>query len=424
VATRGIARTAATLLAGVALIATGAQAKLWVPDPVAVSPLPKGTHTRPVQLSRVAIRLQRGESIGHLKLGLLCIPHQTLKWRGGRVQVDPDEFDDAFQRELGTLGYDVVGLAGDLFETGEEQRAEYLLGGSIKAVEVDVCYPNSGFGNVRSAKGAAMLEVDWQLYSRLDRSVVARMTTRAGATQNRASRDGIEGLIVAAFAENVRALAASGKLQPLVGEPADLSFARVADKTLPVIRAALPARSVGGMAGVVGATVLVDGGDRFGSGFLISTDGYFLTNHHVVGSSKFVKLRWSDRIETVGEVVRVDKGRDVALIKGEARQRAPVRLAAAAPAVGQDVYAVGTPLDRALQSSVTKGILSARRVIDGYSFLQSDVSVLPGNSGGPLVNAQGDLIGMTVSGLQVKGAPQGVNFFIPADEALAFLGVR
>ena len=275
------------------------------------------------------------------------------------------------------------------------------------------------------AKGKALMEVRWQIYDRIGRTVVARVTTRQGVEQKRTAPDGAAGIILAAFRENVRALAASGELQKyLVGERRDPILTRRPSANLAPIAMTLASKGIGTLTAAVGSTVLVQSGSGHGSGFLISRDGYFLTNQHVVGGAKFVKLRWSDGLEELGEVVRADRGRDIALVKGDPRDRLPLRILTAVPEVGTEVFAVGAPLDVKYQNSVTKGVISARRIEDGYSLIQSDVTVNPGNSGGPLINAHGDVAAVTVSSYRISGAPAGLNFFIPAHEALEFLAIH
>lgn len=404
--------------------ASFAEAKIAIPTRVSVEALPEGSQTRPVQLSRVIVKLNRGEAFGRLKGGLLCIAAEPLIWKGGRVQLNTEDFSDIFKDELEKLGFTVVSTFGNLFDTGEQTKAEFLVGGTIKTMMVDMCFPNSGFGDLMSSKGAALMEVEWQVYNRLDRVVVDSFTSRTGVDQPKAQSGGLEGIVFAAFAENVRALAASGKLQKLlVGQATALDVARKPASDLQLLQITLPSASLKTIENAVGATVVIQSGDGHGSGFLISPEGYFLTNYHVVGGGKYVKVRWSDGVESLGEVVRIDRGRDIALIKADARNRAAIKLANASVPPGSDVFAIGAPLDRQLQNTVTKGVISANRVLDGYNYVQSDVSVLPGNSGGPLIDKNGDLIGITVSGLRINDAPQGVNFFIPAAEALDFLGI-
>jgi S1-C subfamily serine protease len=156
-----------------------------------------------------------------------------------------------------------------------------------------------------------------------------------------------------------------------------------------------------------------------GSAFLVSRDGYLVTAAHVVGSGAFVKVRWADGFETTGEVVRRDDRRDVALVKTDAHGRRPLAMKSDAPRVGDTVYTIGAP--SALQGTVTRGIVSADRALSGFSFIQSDAAVNPGNSGGPLLNEHGEVVG--IADLSSRGAP-GINFFVPIGDALMFLGVE
>jgi S1-C subfamily serine protease len=174
---------------------------------------------------------------------------------------------------------------------------------------------------------------------------------------------------------------------------------------------------------VAKSVVVVFAGDGSGSGFLVSDDGYLLTNHHVVGGSKYVKLKWADGSEVLGEVVRADSRRDVALIKADAHGRAPLGLRHEPAQQGEAVYAIGSPLGEAQQNTMTKGIVSATRTRDGLPYIQSDVAVIFGNSGGPLLDQQGRVIGIAVSGLAPNGSPVGLNFFIPIDDALRTLSL-
>jgi S1-C subfamily serine protease len=163
--------------------------------------------------------------------------------------------------------------------------------------------------------------------------------------------------------------------------------------------------------------------DGQGSGFLVSSDGYVLTNRHVVGGSRFVKLKWSNGAETLGEVVRSDARRDVALIKTDAQGRAPLALRLGPVQQGEAVFAIGTPLDDKLQNTMTRGIVSAERVDQGLRYIQSDAGVNHGNSGGPLIDEKGQVVAITVSGLLPNSMQMGLNFFIPIDDALKVLSL-
>ncbi|MFN4177110.1 S1C family serine protease [Phenylobacterium sp.] len=169
------------------------------------------------------------------------------------------------------------------------------------------------------------------------------------------------------------------------------------------------------------AAVFAGGGH--GTGFVISNDGYLLTNHHVVGGPRYVKVRWPDGFEALGEVIRTDRRRDVALIK-TAGKTAPLALRSTPAALGEAVFAIGALLDEKSQNTVTKGIVSANRTFDGQAFIQSDVGINPGNSGGPLLDEKGFVVGLSVSRYQVNDAPTGLNLFIPIADALDALALK
>ena len=94
------------------------------------------------------------------------------------------------------------------------------------------------------------------------------------------------------------------------------------------------------------------------------------------------------------------------------------------PDVGDPVFAIGSDLGEKFQSSVTKGVMSADRVQAGYAFIQSDVTVGPGSSGGPLFDGQGRVIGLSVLGVREAGfIPTGINFFVPTRDVIDFLSL-
>jgi S1-C subfamily serine protease len=125
-------------------------------------------------------------------------------------------------------------------------------------------------------------------------------------------------------------------------------------------------------------------------------------------------------------VVRSNPGRDVALLKLEKGFTAqPLHINADAVNLGEEIYVVGTPLDERLSFSISRGIISARRVLDQLNFYQTDAAVNPGNSGGPVFNGAGNVIGITVAGLFTSdGASKNINYVIPIMDALKALDIE
>ena len=159
-----------------------------------------------------------------------------------------------------------------------------------------------------------------------------------------------------------------------------------------------------------------------GSGFIISSDGYIVTNHHVVDDADEVRVQLTDKREFKAKVIGSDKRTDTALIKIDATNLP--RVAIGDPnklKVGEWVVAIGQPFG--LESTMTAGILSAKqRDIGGTDlvpFLQTDVAINPGNSGGPLFNMKGEVVGINSMIFSRSGGYQGVAFSIPIDVAMS-----
>ncbi|MFC3551249.1 DegQ family serine endoprotease [Lysobacter cavernae] len=165
------------------------------------------------------------------------------------------------------------------------------------------------------------------------------------------------------------------------------------------------------------------GGTSLGSGFLISDDGYVMTNHHVVEGADEVKVTLSDRREFTAKVIGSDEQSDVALLKIDAKGLPFLRMAKADSAkAGQWVVAIGSPFG--LDHSVTAGIVSAVGRSNPYAnqqyvpFIQTDVAINQGNSGGPLLNTGGEVVGINSQIFSNSGGYMGVSFAIPIDVAM------
>lgn len=158
-----------------------------------------------------------------------------------------------------------------------------------------------------------------------------------------------------------------------------------------------------------------------GSGFIISSDGYVITNHHVIKDADEVVVRLQDRRELTAKIIGSDKRSDIALIKLEATNLPVVRLGSSESLkVGEWVLAIGSPFG--FDHSATAGIVSAKgRSLpsDNYvPFIQTDVAINPGNSGGPLFNLNGEVVGVNSQIYSRTGGFMGLSFAIPIDVAM------
>ncbi|SDS68009.1 DegQ family serine endoprotease [Pseudomonas oryzae] len=158
-----------------------------------------------------------------------------------------------------------------------------------------------------------------------------------------------------------------------------------------------------------------------GSGFIISADGYVLTNNHVVADADEIVVRLSDRSELEAKLVGADPRTDVALLKVEGKNLPTVKLGKSeALKVGEWVVAIGSPFG--FDHSVTAGIVSAKgRSLPDENyvpFIQTDVAINPGNSGGPLFNLDGEVVGINSQIFTRSGGFMGLSFAIPIDVAM------
>jgi len=156
-----------------------------------------------------------------------------------------------------------------------------------------------------------------------------------------------------------------------------------------------------------------------GSGFILSADGYVMTNAHVVEGADQVLVTLPDKREFKARIVGADKRSDVAVVKIEATGLPAVKIGDVNRLkVGEWVMAIGSPFG--LENTVTAGIVSAKQRDTGdyLPFIQTDVAINPGNSGGPLINMRGEVVGINSQIYSRSGGFMGISFSIPIDEAV------
>ncbi len=158
-----------------------------------------------------------------------------------------------------------------------------------------------------------------------------------------------------------------------------------------------------------------------GSGFIITKDGYIVTNNHVIQDADQIKVILHDDKEYDADIIGTDPMTDLALIKIDAKKLAPLKFGSSSNAkVGSWVVAIGSPFG--LEQTVTAGIISAKGRIIGSGpyddFIQTDASINPGNSGGPLLNLKGEVIGINTA---IIKSGQGIGFAIPSDLATGII---
>jgi len=317
------------------------------------------------------------------------------------------------------------------FDTDVNSAPDFRVGGILKEIKLEICMAGP------RAEGWVYYKIDWALYSEREQRVVFQKTTEGLAQSEDKVPDLPKRGIVAsidnflAAPEFMAALKAKGDVQSSQGSgPAASDESKpgnvaansidVAHRGLMLTEAHAPSGGVqSGQAKLRDAVVMLETSGGSGSGFYIDRSGYLLTDLHVVRGAKFAKVRLQNGDKLVAQILKVNEQADVALLKTASIEFDPLAVRRNALDVGEDVYAIGTPLG-VLTNSLTKGVLSADRMMKGVHVLQSDAAVTFGSSGGPLLDADGRVIGLTKSG--VKDA-QGFNFFVPIQDALQALDI-
>jgi S1-C subfamily serine protease len=338
----------------------------------------------------------------------------------------PHPYTDAFKVEVEREGFKAADND-DLFAQEETGSADYQVAAVITDTHIVACVSDGGLlhpGKAGDARGTGSMKVDWQVYSPLRKEIVARISTSGTVTVEKTVPDGFTQLVSGAFASNTRELLANTQFRTAMNAKlltADevLVSGRQSRIGLPGSRKAVKRP----IADTAGSIVTVETSAGSGSGVLLSDDGYIITNAHVVGDEKELRIRWSDKIEGVGQVQRVNKTRDVALIKTNPRGRSPLPMELGALTPGQRVYAIGSPRGSDFEGTVSSGVVSASRTLNGLRYIQSDVSVSPGSSGGALLDEKGSLIGLTDLAVDNEGRA-GLNLFIPIGDAMDFLNLE
>jgi serine protease Do len=303
-------------------------------------------------------------------------------------------------------GLDVVPAgAGDQ----ERRGAELALGGDVRELEC-----------LRSAEHLhCRVGVTWKLFEARTNKVLYTVTTRAVQYNVEVLRVGtVETTLLAAVVASLLSRPEFQKRFQAEELPAP-TYPPASFKRCPASVLQLPRQAEEATRG----TVLIEGSNARGSGFFISTDGLVLTAAHVVAYNGDLKVTLADGRSASAGVVRTHPKLDVALLRVAdlvvPRCFEPAR---SLPSLGSEVYAIGSPFDARLAFSLSRGIVSGIRELFGTPLLQTDAPVNAGNSGGPLLGADGKALAVVSRKIDKQGI-EGIGFGVPVPAALAALSL-
>jgi serine protease Do len=291
-----------------------------------------------------------------------------------------------------------------MFSAGSNSR--YTVQGEMREVKYDIMATNK-YEAFAHYSTVCKVEVTWKLVNQVRQTVAEQKTAGTSIKMEKGGSAAFED----AFDNALLSFLDSEEVVAALSKPASKEEEKLAAISLRRQGLTKPATD-NGVGAAAKAVVIIEISDGHGSGCLVSADGYTITNAHVVGDEVLL----ADGVEAKGRVVRVNADMDLALVKVEAEGLPAFALPTASEGeVGTDVYAIGAPADKELSQTVTKGIISGRRKIEGRSFLQTDVSINGGNSDGALVARSGQLLGIVNAKLIGRGV-EGIGFAIPAEQ--------
>lgn len=414
--------------------------------------IPPGAAPAPIMFSGYRVDLPVGQDVGVVsKGGRFCgWPYVPVGRNYLRDQFDSESMKNAFGDILEAQGYDVVGNRAVMFDADEDlMRGEYKIAARITDVQLDACQQESGtlfwvFTGRAGTEGEFFMTIDWTVYDNMDRSVVYKTRTQGYSLRRMPNQEGLALLITDAFemaAHNLGTdpvfhdLVFAGTRPPKTEKSPGEDRPRLFDprETVELHATPLSKRPFENDAERLRqAAVMIETGIGHGSGFFISPQGHILTNDHVVGDAHRVRVSLPGYKNAIpAEIIRRSDLRDAALLKLEYIPddlrivTAPIRRDW--PAVSETIFAVGAPMDRYLANTVTRGIVSAHRTAfvraRKQNRIQADVEIHAGNSGGPLLDAHGNIVGIAVEGYGDDEAGIGLNLFIPIAEALEALNI-
>ena len=378
----------------------------------------------------LADKFSDGEKIGYFKK-----QHgekEPLYWEGN-TKVGNDDFDNRFYEVVEKAGFRTERtFEADLFDQGKKkpkQIPRFTIATRLKDYNIRFWLEKSKLKAFKTDfVGETTMELSWQVLDRKTDEVVLKYDN-VGVSRYRtnSSYDHADNLM--AYEIGLRDFLANSDLHELVADAEPLT-GPVGARLVSEERIELDPQTnpdfeeLSDMikyANKSCVTVITDTGN--GSGVVIRNDGLVLTAFHVVDNINRIEVQFSEGLTLEAELVSYDEVSDVALldITGSGYQVLPLNPKADTP-LGEDVVTIGTPADVSLGQSVAKGMISGKREKDDIVVLQADIAVSPGNSGGPLLNNKGEVIGIVQSKIIGQGV-EGIGFAIPIGYVMEALNI-
>ena len=352
----------------------------------------------------VNLKIKAGDKLGNL---IIRERRDEILYFGESLDVDAVNLKQNTNGILKDLGFNVAETNGQLFSPTAQAR--YFFKAEILKTRYDVKASTAYKSNAKFQTECEM-NVNWQLVDRSDKVIFEATTTGLSIIYEK----GGTAAFYDAFENSFYEFLYNEEIYTTVEQAGNLIDVTENFSLIKIAKPKIKVESEKTINNATNSIVTVENNKSHGSGCIISEDGYIVTNYHVVAGSDKVGIKFKDGISLEGTVVRVNEEYDLALIKVAGSGYAPIPILEDKEInTGSDIYAIGTPADKTLGQTVTKGIISGTRKILDKEYIQTDVSINPGSSGGGLINKQGYLVGI-VNAKLVGGSVEGIGFAIPS----------
>ncbi len=352
----------------------------------------------------INFKIKAGDKLGNL---YIKDKRDEILYFGESLDVDAVNLKQNANGILKDLGFKVAETSGQLFSPTAQAR--YFIKAEVLKTRYDVKASNQYESSAKYETECEM-NVNWQLVDRSDKVIFEATTTGLSIKYEKGGTavfyDAFENSFYE-FLYNEEIYTAVEKTNNEIDETANFPLIKIAKPKIKVESDKI-------INNATNSIVTIENNKSHGSGCIISEDGYIVTNYHVVGGSDKVTVKFKSGVSLEGTVIRVNEEYDLALIKVSGSGYTPIPISEDKEVnTGSDIYAIGTPADKTLSQTVTKGIISGTRKILDKEYIQTDVSINPGSSGGGLINKHGYLVGI-VNAKLVGASVEGIGFAIPS----------
>lgn len=374
--------------------------------------------------NKVLPNYRSGDQVGSIKTKNR--ETSTIRWNENEL-LNQHDLAERFHETMDEAGLGTpLHQARQLFDVGERQRSpQYLVGTELQKYHEEMFHQSGESGGVGKVIVRTRADMAWKVYDTRKRMVVLTVQTESSVRRRQKAWTPLQEFDVL-FDDALSKLLENEHFRTLVTTSGPLP-AMLGRDTLEITPAP-SGRSFRNMSEMAQAaerscvTIITENGH--GSGVVIDAEGFVLSAYHVVHDATSIEVLFSTGLRQHASIIASEPESDVVLLDISGSGFEPMAINVHSEySLGADVITIGTPADPALGQSISKGVLSGKRRIDDRIYLQTDLAVNPGNSGGPLINEKGEVIGIVQSKLIGKGI-EGLGFAVPMEVVMERLRLR